>query len=418
LLLRWTGPSGLKTSSVESKYKYKVAHWLQEIARALTTFKLAGQPRLALRKTNDLVDGYLHARSLHFRVLVRQYGYMVAFKTIVTAVLLALGGILVIDNQITLGQFVAAEIVVLLILSSVEKVILTLADVYDLLTGLEKLGYFTDIPLDPDSGMPFEKTDTGKGMQLDVRNLSFQFNDNAKPTLNGIDFSIPAGQKVCVAGYNGSGKSTLIQILSGLLLNFEGSVSYNGVPTLNFNLNSLRSFIGDHGAEEDIFQGTLMENLCLGHEDVDFHHVSWAIREVGLVAFVQQLPHGYDSLLVPNGRNLPQSVRTKILIARSILSHPRLLAMEEFMSQLQPTEREKICDMLAARDHPWTLVAVSNDPILASRCERILIMKDGRVIADDTFEALKNTPHFEHIFQLNTANNTAVKPYWPNTNNE
>ncbi|MEZ4987217.1 MAG: hypothetical protein R2795_19610 [Saprospiraceae bacterium] len=187
----------METSLVESKYKYKVAHWLQEIARALITFKLAGKPRLAIRKTNELVEGYLTARGNHFRILVRQYGYIVAFKTIVTAVLLAIGGYLVINNLITLGQFVAAEIIVLLILSSVEKVILTLADVYDLLTGLDKIGYFTDLPLDQNQGMDFEQANTGKGIQLDITNLSFRFENSPIDTLKSLNLQIPAGQK-CV----------------------------------------------------------------------------------------------------------------------------------------------------------------------------------------------------------------------------
>lgn len=411
-LLRWTGPKGLETSLVESKYKYKVAHWLQEVARTMVTFKLASGARLSLSKTNSLVDGYLTARDNHFRVLVSQYGYIVIFKTLVTAVLLALGGVLVIDNQITIGQFVAAEIVVLLILGSVEKVIVTLADVYDLLTGLEKMGYFTDIPLEPDEGMGFERVDTGKGMELDVQSLSFQFSDSDQPTLRDINFKIKSGEKVCVAGYNGSGKSTLIQVISGLMLNYKGSISYNNAPMFNFNLRSLRSYIGDHGSQEDVFQGTLWENICLGHEDIDFQQIVWATRQVGLENFVKGLPKGYDTLLLPGGRNLPQSVQTKILLARSIVSQPRLLALEEFLNRLQPQERERMSDMLTDRSQPWTLVAVSNDPLLAARCERIILMENGQIIADGNYEELRDSPHFERIFQMSTPNGEAIQPNW------
>jgi ABC-type bacteriocin/lantibiotic exporter with double-glycine peptidase domain len=412
VLLRWTGPKGLDTSLVESKYKYKVAYWLQEVARTMVTFKLASGARLSLSKTNELVEGYLSARGNHFRVLVSQYGYIVIFKTVVTAVLLALGGILVIDNQITIGQFVAAEIVVLLLLGSVEKVILTLADVYDLLTGLEKIGYFTDLPLEPDAGMDFEQVDTGKGMELDVQNLSFQFNDSSQLTLRDVSFKAAAGEKICIAGYNGSGKSTLIQVVSGLLLNYSGKVSYNNAPMLNFNLRSLRSYIGDHGSQEDVFQGTLWENICLGHEYIKFDQIVWSIRQVGLQDFVKSLPKGYDTILLPGGRNLPQSVRTKILLARSIVSQPRMLALEEFLNRLQPEERERMTDMLTDRSQPWTLLAVSNDPMLAARCERIILMDKGQIIAEGTYEELRDNEHFDRIFQMNTPNGEAIKPNW------
>ncbi|RMF00358.1 MAG: ATP-binding cassette domain-containing protein, partial [Bacteroidetes bacterium] len=412
-VLRWTGPKGLKTSLSESKYKYKVAHWLQEIARAMPTFKLAGGARLPLTKTNDLVNGYLHARAEHFRILVSQYGVIVAFKTVVTAVLLALGGILVIRNQISIGQFVAAEIIVLLILNNVEKVILSLADVYDMLTGLEKLAHVSDIPLDEEEGMSFETVDTGAGMRVQARDLSFRFRTGSKQILKNLNFEIEPGEKVCIAGYNGSGKSTLIQVIAGMLTRYEGTVSYNGVPAQNFNLVSLRSFIGDHGSQEDIFQGTLWENICLGHEDVNFNQIVWAVEQVGLSDFVQSLPQGYNTLLVPGGRNLPQSVKTKIILARGIVSQPRMLALEEFLNNLQPSDRERMADMLTARSQPWTLLAVSNDPLLAARCERIILMKDGAIIAQGPYEELRDTEDFQRVFQLNIPNGQSIEPIWP-----
>lgn len=409
LILLWTGPKGLDTSLLESKYKYKVAHWLQEVARAMPTFKLASGGRLSLTKTNELVNGYLNARGAHFKILVSQFGVIVAFKTIVTAVLIALGGILVIDNQISIGQFVAAEIVVLLILNNVEKVILTLADVYDLLTALEKIAYVSDFPLDSDDGMSFEAVDTGEGMKVEVRDLSFRFQDSERQILNGINFKINPGDKICIAGYNGAGKSTLIQIIAGMLTEYQGTVSYNGAPAQNFDLTSLRKFIGDHGSQEDVFEGTLWENICLGHEDVDFKKIVWAVEQVGLEDFVQSLPEGYNTVLMPEGRNLPQSVKTKIILSRGIVSTPRLLALEEFLNFLQPDEQERMADLLTSPDQPWTLLAVSNDPIIAARCDRTILMKDGKVIAQGTYDQLRELDDFNNIFQLNLPKASKVR---------
>ncbi|MCB0637917.1 MAG: ATP-binding cassette domain-containing protein, partial [Lewinella sp.] len=413
LVLRWTGPKGLASSLEESKYKYKVAHWLQEVARAMPTFKLSSGSNLSVRKANKLVDGYLNARGRHFKVLLSQYGVIVAFKTVVTAVLLALGGILVIRNQISIGQFVAAEIVVLLILNSVEKVILTLESVYDMLTALEKIGYVTDLPLEPDGSIVFEQVDTGLGMSVEVKDLSFQFQDSERPTLDGVSFSVRPGEKICIAGYNGAGKSTLIQVIAGLMLNYRGHIAYNGVPARNFELTSLRRFIGDHGAQEDIFPGTVIENVCLGHEGIDFQRVVWAMDQVGLTDYVKSLPLGYETELIPGGRNLPQSVQSKLILARGIVSEPRLLAVEEFLHQLQPADRERMADLLTTPTQPWTLLAVSNDPMLAARCERIILMDQGKVIADGSYEELRDNPHFQNIFQLNVPNGQRINPTWP-----
>jgi ABC-type bacteriocin/lantibiotic exporter with double-glycine peptidase domain len=246
-----------------------------------------------------------------------------------------------------------------------------------------------------------------------VRDLSFRFNDSERQILNGINFKIEPGEKICIAGYNGAGKSTLIQIIAGMLTEYQGTVSYNGAPAQNFDLTSLRSFIGDHGSQEDVFEGTLWENICLGHEDVDFKQIVWVVEQVGLEDFVQSLPEGYNTVLMPEGRNLPQSVKTKIILSRGIVSHPRLLALEEFLNFLQPNEQERMADLLTARTQPWTLLAVSNDPIIAARCERILLMKDGKVIAQGSYDELRELEDFKNIFQLNLPQGSTLKPTKP-----
>ncbi|HKK88969.1 MAG TPA: ABC transporter transmembrane domain-containing protein, partial [Saprospiraceae bacterium] len=165
-IFRITGPPGLSTSLRESDYKYEVAHWLEELARATSSFKLSGKNNFALKKTDEIVSKYLDVRKKHFRILLIQFGGVVGFKVIVTAALLFLGSLLVIENEINIGQFVAAEIVVILIMSSVEKLILNMETIYDMLTGIEKIGKVSDQPLDRASGVDFDEIDSGKGMAV------------------------------------------------------------------------------------------------------------------------------------------------------------------------------------------------------------------------------------------------------------
>lgn len=161
LILRVTGARALATSIKESKYKYEVAHWLEEQGRSLTTFKLAGDTPYALRRTDALTGEYLKSRMAHFKILRGQYASIIVFEVIVMASLLALGSYLVLQNEINIGQFVAADIVVILVISSVEKMIVTMETIYDVLTALDKLGYVTDLPLEDNSGLSFERCDKG-----------------------------------------------------------------------------------------------------------------------------------------------------------------------------------------------------------------------------------------------------------------
>jgi ABC-type bacteriocin/lantibiotic exporter with double-glycine peptidase domain len=401
IILRVTSPAGLRTSLMESKYKYKVVYWLQEVARSISTFKMAINSRLPLQYTDKLTNGYLNARASHYKVLIQQYWFIIVFQAIVTAIVLALGSYLVINNQISIGQFVATEIVIILIINSVEKIITIMEVVYDTLTGVEKLGQVTDLALEPDTGLMFDKVDTGKGIELKLQNLTVSLLNFKRPILDGIDLHIRPNERVCIAGYNGAGKSVLARTIAGLQLDFSGSLAYNGIPINNFCVSSLRRHIGEFSSQEDIFRGTLYENICLGHEEVAFSEVKWAAEASGLEEFIRDLPDGYNTVLLPGGRGLPQSVRTKILVARCIVSQPRLLAVEDFHYQLDLADRMNIIRFLIDKQYNWTLIAVSNDPMLAMNCDRIILMDAGKIIAEGTAETLFHNPHFKEIFRLN-----------------
>ncbi len=395
-----TGPRGLKTSLKESDNKYEVAHWLEELGRAMTTFKLSGQGKIAVRITDNLVKDYLDNRKKHFRVLLTQYGNIVGFKTIITGTLLLLGSILVIDNRINIGQFVASEIVVILMIASAEKLILTMETVYDVLTAVEKIGKVTDLPLDGESGLDFSNIDQANGLSLELANIGFRFADAESPALENLSLSIDAGQRVCVASYKGSGKSTLIRIIAGFYTGYSGSLSYNGFSIKSLNLSSLRQYIGYHSQQEDIFKGTILENILLDKEGIDLNEVVAVAKSVNLHQHIQRLPQGYSSQLSPGGRNLSHSLRTKIMLVRSIVARPRLMAMEDFLHKLDQSDRKTLTEYLLQSNHPWTLVAVSNDPDFAAQCDKVIILKDGKVVEQGTYSEIKQSAHFEQVFNI------------------
>jgi len=120
IVFKFTASNGLQTSLKESKAKYKVAHWIQEVARSMLSFKLSGKTSLAMNRNDQLTTEYLEARESHFRILLLQFVQMIGFKILVTAGLLLIGGLLVLNQKMNIGQFVAAEIIILLVISSGE----------------------------------------------------------------------------------------------------------------------------------------------------------------------------------------------------------------------------------------------------------------------------------------------------------
>jgi ABC-type bacteriocin/lantibiotic exporter with double-glycine peptidase domain len=375
-----TGPRGVKTSIFESKAKYLVAHWLEELARVMGTFKLAGNTSLPLNKTNYYVNKYLKFRKQHFNVLILQFSNIVAFKTVVTAGLLILGSILVINQEINLGQFVASELIIVLVLSSAEKIILTMETVYDVLAGIDKLGQVTDVPLEREEGRDLRMIVGQEGVHIALSNLSYKYPDGTYNALNEVNLDINPGERVCITGNNQSGKSTLISLISGLYHEYDGSILYNGIPLRDINLTSLRSVIGDNLSQQDLFLGTLEENISVGKEKITLNDLLWSIEQVGLQDYFKELPKGLNTLINPVGQGLSGSIRQKIILARTFAEKPKVVIMDNALIGLDRDDREKISKLLMDKKHPWTLVAVTDDPFMIAHCDKVVVMEKGRIV--------------------------------------
>lgn len=404
ILFYWTGPKGIQTSLKESKYKYKLAFWLEEVGRVASTFKLAGENRFPLLRADALTVDYLDAREKHWRILVTQFISSIAFRVLVLGGFLILGSVLVMDNQLNIGQFVASEILVLFVIESVEKLILLHETGYDVLTAAEKLGQVSDLPIEREDGVRVEEFCTNEPLAVELRNLSYQYDDGDAPVLKDLNLSIKAGEHVAVTGYNGAGKSTLMQVLSVGKRDFTGSLLFNGLPKRNLHLRSLREHIGDMSTQEEIFKGTIRENIDLGNEHIPLQRVLEVAEAVSLNQFIRDLPKGLDTELLSGGRNIPRSIVTKILVARAIVGKPKLLAMEEPLGNLNYRDRLRIAKLLTDKNQNWTLVSVTSDPMLASLCDRIIVLKEGKIVFEGNFEEVQKTEHYQRIFRVGGEN--------------
>jgi len=379
LIFRYTGQRGLATSLNESTYKYKVAFWLEELGRNQDTFKMIGRTTMPIDRTDVLVNGYVNARRDHFKVLLGQYSALVVFKVIITLSLLALGGLLVMNEQMNLGQFVAAEIVILLLINAVEKIILSISSVYDVLTALEKIGQVTDIELERSGGMRVLSTDSTTGLDVRAVNMGFRSNWNERPVLDDIDLHLLPGEKVCLSGLNGSGKTTLLRILGGGIAPTEGSLMLDDHPVNSLDLEHVRSLIGDSLSDEDVFSGTVIENIAVGRSWITESEVLDACRVTGLMERLSGLPNGLLTDLDPEGARLPRSLVKRIVQARAIVGKPRMILLEDSLQDWEAKDREQLLGWITAPERPWTLLVVSNDPWVQARCTRVVLLKNGRI---------------------------------------
>jgi len=373
LILKYTGGKGLETSLQKSKYKYKVAAWLEEMARVIKSTKLAKQNDLHLQKTDEQVSNYLIARNSHFKVLLFQFNILVIFKTLITAAMLIVGTMLMVNQQLTVGQFIAAEIVILLVLNSVEKLIISLGSVYDTLTAVEKVAQVTDKPVEKNGSLQLAEANIG--IKLEMKEVSFSYTDETD-ILQNISLKIEPNEKVCISGKDSSGKSTLLKLMTGSYTDFNGSLLIDDVPMGNYNLASLRAQTGVLMSQQDIFQGTLLENIALGNPSITIDAVKEYAAKTGLTDFIASLKEGYDTMLDPTGKRLARNVVHRILLVRALANKPRLLLLEEPWMNMSREHRSQILELLNGIKNT-TLVVVTNDEEYIQQCDKLIVMNEN-----------------------------------------
>lgn len=379
LVIRINAPKGLETSMMESKYKYKIAQWLEDIARLVNSFKMAGSTNLPMQKTDFLVNSYLKYRKKHFQILVTLFINAVVFKALVTGSLLIMGTLLVVDRQITLGQFVASEIVIVLVVGAVEKLINTIDNIFDMLTALEKLGNVTDLPLERQGGIRFAPNDS-KGLHVKIAHVAYKYPEAKKKALKNINLNIAAGERVCLTGSNDAGKDTLLKVLSGIYTDFEGVITFNGFSIRDIDLVALRDVVDKNIAADDIFDGTLLENLTIGTHGVTVERLQKVLEAMRLTDPISQLPEGLNTQMIAGGRRFSKSFAVKVTIARCVIQAPKLLIIGDILNILEEKEHAEILHYLTDPTNGWSLLLVSNDPIVQASCDKVAFMHEGEIV--------------------------------------
>ncbi|APZ47611.1 ABC transporter ATP-binding protein/permease [Polaribacter reichenbachii] len=376
IVFKFTAQRGLETSLLESKIKYKVAHWIQEVARTVVSFKLSGNTNLAMTKNDDLVNKYLEARENHFKVLLLQFSQMIGFKVIVTASLLLIGGALVLSQEMNIGQFVAAEIIILLVIGSVEKLIIGLESFYDVLTSIEKIGQVVDKELESQIG---EKPIFKKGLILELDEIFYDVDDREKSIIKNLSLTLKPESRILVMGESGAGKSSLLRLISGIIEPTSGNIYVNNLSLSSLHRNHYRSQLGLSLSEENPFEGTIRENLIFGNDKVKDSQIFEVLQVVGLSQFLKEQPNGLDTILYPEGKQMSYTIAKKIILARAIIKQPKIMILEDPLDQFNLEETVRIIDYLTDVKKTWSLIVVSSKKSWRTKCNQIITLEKGEI---------------------------------------
>jgi ABC-type bacteriocin/lantibiotic exporter with double-glycine peptidase domain len=368
IFLFWPlGWGAVSTAIRESRAKYAVAGWLEEMARHPSTFKLSGGPHFATDRTDALTREYLQARNQHFKIVFRQNVFGFFVYALATTILLAMGGYLVIYGQLTLGQLVAAEMVVSMVVISFTKLGKHLESFYDLLAGLEKLGQLIDLPLERMHGILHQAQTRGASVR--IRNLSFAYDTAHRAALQHLDLAIDAGERVAILGANGSGKTTLLDLLFGLRVPSDGFIEIDGVDVRDLQLESLRQHVAVVRGIE-IFEASVLDNIRMGRDELTLANIYETLEVVGLRQVVQELPQGIHTRLGTGGSPLSMGQAVRLVLARAIVGQPRLLVLDDVLDSIDRDSRREILPALMGRSARWTLIVMTHSADVAALCDR------------------------------------------------
>jgi putative ABC transport system ATP-binding protein len=367
------GRGAVATSIRESRAKYDVAGILEEMARAPVAYKMRGGYDFAMDRADAATRAYLAARQAHFRILFRQVLFALGFQALATSALLGLGGWLVIQKQLTLGQLVAAELIVALVVGSFAKLGKHLEGWYDLMAAVEKLGHLVDLPLERRDGEGHRRDDAAS---LRLAGVSYGYHEH-HDVLHGLDLDVRPGERVAIVGPSGSGKSTLVDLLYGLRAPTAGHIELDGINLRDLDLESLRAHVAAVKGL-DIVEESVVENVRMGRMGLSLAVVHDALEAVGLAEEIAELPDGLHTRLVTTGAPLSHGQARRLLLARALVGRPRLLVLDESLDALDLDSRRKVLDALFAPDAPWTLVVVTHVQEVAARCDRAVALADGR----------------------------------------
>ncbi len=391
------GYGGFRTRSNETTQRFQIAEWLEEIARCETGIKTNGTPIFLLEQTDKLLTEYVNLRRIHFKVLFRQAGGLFFFQALASSAVLGCGGYLVIHRELTMGQLVASLLIVNMVLPGLERVIRNLQNIYELLSALNKIGYVEDLPLERKGGAVLTRSNTGA--RVDIRGLRFAYKEG-HDVLRGLDLSLAQGERISLFGPNGSGKTTLAEILCGLLEPTSGIVQINGIDVRDVDLLSLRRSVSLMSDANEIFPGTLIENIGLGRPEISHFDIMWALNVVQFNEELQLLPDGLKTVLNTGGRNLSRGQVQKILLARAIVKRPQLLILDEAFTAIEERAKLDILQSIYSDDNSWTIVDISHDADSIMLSNRIIVLSQGTIVESGTpHELIKRVDgRLEHLF--------------------
>ncbi len=371
------GHGGLRATLHMSEAKYDTYHWFQEIADNLSHFKSSLSRDLILQKADSLAHTYVKTRQSRFRILARQFIGSLLLQVILHTSLLGTAGWLMSQGQLTLGQLVAAEVIIASLLLNLESVIKRTYVIFYFLTALTEIHHIFSLPKDQRPTTQFVQLpaiDSPEGLALSisqVRGLPPPW----PPTLE-LNMDLSPSEKWAIVCVTESQRLTVSRLLAGLDHPPQGSIRYNGIDVRDLHpdeVNGARGLVLSR--HMTLFEATLMENVTLRRKNLATEDLLWVLDLVGLQEEIEHIPDGLQGMVQYGGKNFSPSQTIQILLARALIARPKLVIVDGGLHEILASRRESILNAICATEHPWTVVIVTTDHTIKKFVQHSIVLE-------------------------------------------
>lgn len=311
-----------------------------------------------------------------------------AVNTLGSTALLWLGASMVIQNKLTIGQFVAFNMMIGYVLNPVVMLANLWDELQEIFISVERLNdVFETTPEEPPNQMMLVLPSI-RGEVL-FENVTFRYDaDGDRNTLENLSFQVNPGQTIAIVGRSGSGKTTLIKLLEGLYYPDQGRIFIDGHDTRHISPHSLRTQLGVVPQECFLFSGTILDNITLYRQDFSLDQVIEAAKLAEAHAFIQALPLGYYTKVGERGSTLSGGQRQRIAIARALLGDPRILILDEATSSLDTESERRFQQNLSQISRDRTTFIIAHRLSTVRNADRILVLDRGVLVEQGNHEEL------------------------------
>ncbi|MEW6773717.1 MAG: ABC transporter ATP-binding protein [Bacteroidota bacterium] len=377
--VKWTFNKGLESGIQYSKYKYDTAYWIEETGSASASLKLAGITELHFQKLDNIIKNYYYYRNKHYFTLEKQFILLNIVKFITIMFFVIVGSILVIEQQMNIGEFVASEIVISILVNSFDKMVFLIRTIYDMIVSLAKIHEVLDLKEETLPQLLQEKIKDLPYIKIELKNVSFRYPDSDKNILDDINLQINEFENVLLVGESYSGKTTLQKIFATLLFPTKGDIFINDKDIYLYDINALRFNIGTYLDSDIIFKGTILENIHLGR-NYDYDFLISISSKIGLDKTINNLPDKYETEMLTYGHNYSKSFIAKILFLRAIVTKPKLIIFENIFNDIYEKDVPVLLDIICnTKQYGWTTIVSASDTKYKNYFNKILLLKEGKL---------------------------------------